>query len=92
MEQKPLRRKFIDSFELWDLCGTGCSPVCGGYVETDHRCFGMALFVVAKVDDIPFKDLAWAKWPFVPPLLVVLAICTYWPQIVLVLPNLVLGP
>lgn len=53
-----------------------------------HPPFGMALFVVAKVGDIPYRDLAWAIWPFVIPLLVVLLVCTYWPWIVMVLPNL----
>ncbi len=56
-----------------------------------HPPFGMALFVVAKVGDIPYRDLAWAIWPFVIPLLVVLLVCTYWPWIVMVLPNLLLG-
>lgn len=41
-----------------------------------HPPFGMALFVVAKVGDIPYKDLAWSIWPFVIPLLIVLLICT----------------
>jgi tripartite ATP-independent transporter DctM subunit len=56
-----------------------------------HPPFGMALFVVAKVGDIPYKDLAWAIWPFVIPLLIVLLVCTYWPWIVMVLPELMLG-
>lgn len=56
-----------------------------------HPPFGMALFVVAKVGDIPYKDLAWSIWPFVIPLLIVLLVCTYWPWIVMVLPNLMLG-
>lgn len=54
--------------------------------------FGMALFVVAKVGDIPFRELATAIWPFVVALIVVLMICTYWPWIVMVLPNALLGP
>jgi len=53
--------------------------------------FGMALFVVAKVGDIPYRDLAWAIWPFVFPLLGVLMICTFWPWIVMFLPNMLLG-
>ncbi len=56
-----------------------------------HPPFGMALFVVAKVGDIPYRDLAWAIWPFVIPLLIVLLICTYWPWIVMVLPEMMLG-
>jgi tripartite ATP-independent transporter DctM subunit len=53
--------------------------------------FGMALFVVAKVGDIPFEQLARAIWPFIWPLIVVLLICTYFPALVLALPNAVLG-
>jgi TRAP-type C4-dicarboxylate transport system permease large subunit len=54
--------------------------------------FGMALFVVAKVGDISFRELATTIWPFVVALIVVLMICTYWPWIVMVLPNTLLGP
>jgi tripartite ATP-independent transporter DctM subunit len=54
--------------------------------------FGMALFVVAKVGDISFRELATTIWPFVLALIVVLMICTYWPWIVMVLPNTLLGP
>jgi tripartite ATP-independent transporter DctM subunit len=54
--------------------------------------FGMALFVVAKVGNIPFRELAITIWPFVVALIVVLMICTYWPWIVMVLPNTFLGP
>lgn len=53
--------------------------------------FGMALFVVAKVGDISFRELATTIWPFVVALIVVLMICTYWPWIVMVLPNTLLG-
>jgi TRAP-type C4-dicarboxylate transport system permease large subunit len=52
----------------------------------------MALFVVAKVGDISFRELATTIWPFVVALIVVLMICTYWPWIVMVLPNTLLGP
>lgn len=54
--------------------------------------FGMALYVVAKVGDISFRELATTIWPFVVALIVVLMICTYWPWIVMVLPNTLLGP
>jgi tripartite ATP-independent transporter DctM subunit len=53
--------------------------------------FGMALFVVAKVGDIPLRELVTTVWPFVIALIVVLMICTYWPWIVMVLPNTLLG-
>jgi tripartite ATP-independent transporter DctM subunit len=54
--------------------------------------FGMALFVVAKVGGIPFHDLARTTWPFVIALIGVLLICTYWPWVVMVVPNTLLGP
>lgn len=53
--------------------------------------FGMALSVVAKVGGIPFEDLAKAIWPFIWPLIVLLIICTYWPWLVVSLPNWLLG-
>ncbi|AMJ61528.1 TRAP transporter large permease [Bosea sp. PAMC 26642] len=53
--------------------------------------FGMALFVVARVGDIPFTDLAKAILPFIPPLLIVLAIITFIPEVVLFLPRLFYG-
>jgi C4-dicarboxylate transporter DctM subunit len=53
--------------------------------------FGMALFVVAKVGNIPFPDLARETWPLVMALIVVLLICTFLPGVVMALPNLFLG-
>jgi TRAP-type C4-dicarboxylate transport system permease large subunit len=52
--------------------------------------FGMARFVVSKVGGIPFGDLAKAIRPFIPPLLIVLLICTLFPGLVLFLPKLFL--
>jgi TRAP-type C4-dicarboxylate transport system permease large subunit len=53
--------------------------------------FGMALFVVAKVGNIPFTDLARETWPLVIALIVVLMICTFLPGVVMALPNLFFG-
>jgi len=50
--------------------------------------FGVALFVVAKVGNIPFHVLARAILPFLGPLLVVQVLVTYWPGLVLFLPRL----
>lgn len=52
--------------------------------------FGMALFVVSRVGDIPFAMLAKDIWPFIGALLLVLLICTLFPGLVMYLPNLVL--
>lgn len=49
---------------------------------------GMALFVVAKVGNIPFQKLAVAILPWLVPPLIVLALITLIPQLTLFLPNL----
>lgn len=53
--------------------------------------FGMALFVVAKVGGLSLRELTRAIWPFVVSLIGVLMICTYWPWLVMVLPNTLVG-
>lgn len=54
--------------------------------------FGVALFVVAKVANIPFHALARATMPFVWPLIGALLFCTLVPRFILFLPDLVFGP
>jgi tripartite ATP-independent transporter DctM subunit len=54
--------------------------------------FGVGLFTVAKVGNIPFSQLARASLPFLPPLLLVLLIVTLVPASVTWLPNLAFGP
>lgn len=53
--------------------------------------FGVALFTVAKVANIPFALLARAILPFIPLLIVVQIIVTFWPDLVLYLPRRVYG-
>ena len=50
----------------------------------------MGLFVVAKIGNIPFEVLAREIMPFIPLMILVLAICTYFPGLVLYFPNLLL--
>lgn len=52
---------------------------------------GVALFVVSKVADIPFGSLAVGIIPFLIPLLVVLALITFFPSLVTFVPSLVMG-
>lgn len=52
--------------------------------------FGMGLFVVAKIGNVPFEVLAREILPFIPLMLLVLAICTYFPDLVLFFPRLFL--
>jgi len=49
---------------------------------------GMVLYILARVANISFERTTRACAPFLVPLLITLAICTYWPQMVLFLPNL----
>jgi tripartite ATP-independent transporter DctM subunit len=49
---------------------------------------GMVLYILARVANISFERTTRACGPFLIPLLITLAICTYWPQMVLFLPNL----
>jgi tripartite ATP-independent transporter DctM subunit len=53
--------------------------------------FGVALFTVAKVGNIPFDVLARAIMPFLPPLILVLVLCTHFPGLVMWLPRLIYG-
>jgi tripartite ATP-independent transporter DctM subunit len=53
--------------------------------------FGIGLFVVARVGQIPFEQLARAILPFIPVAILVLVICTYFPGLVLFLPRLAFG-
>ena len=51
---------------------------------------GMALFVVSRVGNIPVATLTRGVLPFIAPLVVCLLLITFFPQIVLFLPDLLL--
>jgi len=50
---------------------------------------GMVLYILARVARIPFEECAKACLPFLVPLLLVLAVVTFWPAFSLWLPTLV---
>jgi TRAP-type C4-dicarboxylate transport system permease large subunit len=50
---------------------------------------GMVLFVLARVARISFEDSVRAVGPFLIPLIVALALVTFWPAITLWLPTLI---
>ena len=52
--------------------------------------FGMSLFVVSEVAEIPVEDIIRDTLPFLVPLIVVLLMITYVPDIVLFLPRLLM--
>jgi tripartite ATP-independent transporter DctM subunit len=53
--------------------------------------FGIVLFVMAGVSGLSFERVVRATLPFIVPLLVVLALITFFPPLVTWLPNLVMG-
>ncbi|MBA7523606.1 Sialic acid TRAP transporter permease protein SiaT [subsurface metagenome] len=52
---------------------------------------GLGLFILTKVANIKFEEVTKAVLPFLIPLLIVLLLITYVPQITLFLPNLLMG-
>ncbi|MGN0158485.1 MAG: TRAP transporter large permease [Brotaphodocola sp.] len=52
---------------------------------------GTALFVVARVGNIPFKTMVKGVFPFLAPLIVTLILLNVFPQITLALPTLLTG-
>ncbi len=52
--------------------------------------FGVCLFIISDVGDVPLNRLYRGILPFLIPLLIVLLMCTYIPQIVTWLPNMLL--
>ena len=53
---------------------------------------GIGLYIMVEVGKVPFERVTLAVIPFLVPLMIVLVLITYFPQISLWFPNLVLGP
>ena len=53
---------------------------------------GIGLYIMVEVGKVPFEKVSMAVIPFLVPLVLVLILITYVPEITLWLPNLVLGP
>ena len=53
---------------------------------------GIGLYIMVEVGKVPFEKVSMAVIPFLVPLILVLILITYVPEITLWLPNLVLGP
>jgi len=49
---------------------------------------GNVLFILARVRNIGFEDAARGVWPFMIPLVGVLMLCTYVPEVVMWLPTM----
>jgi tripartite ATP-independent transporter DctM subunit len=73
----------------------GISPVQFGVVMvlnlilgTIHPPIGVVLFVVTRIADVSFETMSRAILPWLVPLLVVLAMISFWPPLTLWLPEL----
>jgi tripartite ATP-independent transporter DctM subunit len=53
---------------------------------------GIGLYIMVEVGKVPFEKVSMAVVPFLIPLVLVLILITYVPELTLWLPNLVLGP
>jgi len=79
------------------LKAVGIDPVHFGVVMTLNLMiglltppFGMGLYVVQKIAQIPFERMVRAAAPFILPLIIVLLLITYFPDLCLFLPRLIL--
>jgi hypothetical protein len=55
---------------------------------TIHPPIGVVLFVVTRIADVSFETMSRAILPWLVPLLVVLAMISFWPPLTLWLPEL----
>lgn len=53
---------------------------------------GIALYVLVEISGVPFERITKAVLPFLIPIVIVLLLITYIPELSLWLPNLVMGP
>ena len=72
----------------------GVDPVHFGLIMVLNLCIGLltppvgiVLFILARVGGISFEDAARGVMPFLVPLVGVLLLCTYVPEVVMYLPN-----
>lgn len=76
----------------------GIDPVHFGVITVMNLMIGLLtppigalLFLEAKIADLRFERLVSAVWPYTASLIAVLLLCTYVPQLVMFIPNLILG-
>ena len=53
---------------------------------------GIGLYIMVEVGKVPFERVSLAVLPFMIPLMLVLVLLTYIPELTLWLPNYILGP
>ena len=84
--------RVLDPVERFSEAAFGLVMVLNLMIGTLTPPIGIVLFVVARVAQLPFEQVTRATAPFLVPLVTVLGLTTVFPELVLFLPRLVLGP
>ncbi|MGI9423147.1 MAG: TRAP transporter large permease subunit, partial [Hyphomicrobiaceae bacterium] len=87
----PMLLPVIDSFGI-DRVHFGIIIQLGLLIGIATPPMGIGLYIMVEVGKVPFERVTMAVIPFLIPLLLVLVLITYVPQLTLWLPDLVLGP
>jgi tripartite ATP-independent transporter DctM subunit len=86
----PLLLPIADHFGI-DRVHFGLIVVYGILIGIVTPPMGIALYIMVEVADVKFEDMVVAVLPYLIPLIGVLLLITYVPQVTLFLPNLLMG-
>ena len=87
----PMLLPVIDSFGI-DRVHFGIIIQLGLLIGIATPPMGIGLYIMVEVGKVPFEKVSLAVIPFMIPLMLVLILLTYIPELTLWLPNYVLGP
>ncbi len=87
----PMLLPVIDSFGI-DRVHFGIIIQLGLLIGIATPPMGIGLYIMVEVGKVPFEKVTMAVLPFLVPLMIVLILITYFPQLTLWFPDLVLGP
>ena len=87
----PMLLPVIDSFGI-DRVHFGIIIQLGLLIGIATPPMGIGLYIMVEVGKVPFEKVSLAVLPFMIPLMLVLILLTYIPELTLWLPNLILGP
>ena len=87
----PMLLPVIDSFGI-DRVHFGIIIQLGLLIGIATPPMGIGLYIMVEVGKVPFERVSLAVLPFMIPLMLVLILLTYIPELTLWLPNYILGP
>ena len=87
----PMLLPVIDSFGI-DRVHFGIIIQLGLLIGIATPPMGIGLYIMVEVGKVPFEKVTMAVLPFLVPLMLVLILITYVPQLTLWFPDLILGP